>query len=580
MGTAYTTEKNTQILIALMKKHGVKKIVVSPGATNICFVASVQYDPFFELYSAVDERSAAYIACGLAEESGEPVALSCTGATASRNYIPGLTEAYYRKLPVLAITSTQLTGRIGHNIPQVIDRSVSMNDIKRLSIELPEVYNAETEWSCCVKVNEALLELHHQGGGPVHINLITTYSGDFSCLELPDVRLINRIESYQEMPAIEGKKIAIFVGSHRKWSENLIYQVDRFCEKYNGVVIVDHTSNYEGEYGVLANLVTNQECYIADCRKMDLLIHIGNMSGAYINIYPKRVWRVCPDGKICDTFKKLEYVFEMEEEVFFEQYNNREARIEQEMSYAEEWRNERKALIKKIPELPFSNLWIAQKLSEHIPDHSVVHFGILNSLRSWNIFDLPKTVRCYSNTGGFGIDGCVSSLLGASLHNRDKLYFGFVGDLAFFYDMNSIGNRALGANLRLLIVNNGKGTEFRNYNHFGSRFGEQADLFIAAAGHYGNKSHMLIKHYAEDLGFLYLTASTKEEFLKSMECFASNNGQEKPIIFEVFTSSEDESEALRLVSRIGEIDKSSVAKKVVKGILGDKGVEIVKKIIR
>ena len=60
-----------------------------------------------------------------------------------------------------------------------------MNDIKRLSIELPEVYNAETEWSCCVKVNEALLELHHKGGGPVHINLTTTYSGDFSCLELP-----------------------------------------------------------------------------------------------------------------------------------------------------------------------------------------------------------------------------------------------------------------------------------------------------------------------------------------------------------------------------------------------------------
>lgn len=46
MGIAYTTEKNTQILIALMKKHGVKKIVVSPGATNICFVASVQHDPF------------------------------------------------------------------------------------------------------------------------------------------------------------------------------------------------------------------------------------------------------------------------------------------------------------------------------------------------------------------------------------------------------------------------------------------------------------------------------------------------------------------------------------------------------
>lgn len=69
------------------------------------FIGSIQNDSWFEIYSSVDERSAAYLACGLAAETGEPVVISCTGATASRNYMPGLTEAYYRKLPVLAITS-------------------------------------------------------------------------------------------------------------------------------------------------------------------------------------------------------------------------------------------------------------------------------------------------------------------------------------------------------------------------------------------------------------------------------------------------------------------------------------------
>ena len=101
----YTERKNILILIALLKGHGIKKIVISPGTTNMMFVASVQQDSWFEIISAADERSAAYIACGLAHESGEPVVLSCTGATASRNYLPGLTEAYYRKLPVLAVTS-------------------------------------------------------------------------------------------------------------------------------------------------------------------------------------------------------------------------------------------------------------------------------------------------------------------------------------------------------------------------------------------------------------------------------------------------------------------------------------------
>lgn len=124
METHYTDEVNVEILIALMKHHGVRRIVVSPGTTNITFVASLQQDSFFQLFSAADERSAAYIACGLAAETGEPVALSCTGATASRNYLPGLTEAFYRKLPVLAVTSTQHPGRVGHHIAQVIDRGM------------------------------------------------------------------------------------------------------------------------------------------------------------------------------------------------------------------------------------------------------------------------------------------------------------------------------------------------------------------------------------------------------------------------------------------------------------------------
>ena len=581
MEKGYTVEKNAQILISLMKKHGVRKVVASPGATNVCFVASIQQDPYFEVYSSVDERSAAYIACGLAEESGEAVALSCTGATASRNYVSGLTEAYYRKIPILAITSTQFTGRVGHNIPQVIDRSASMNDIQRLSVELPVIYSAEEEWLCCVKANEALLELKHHGGGPVHINLTTTYSNEYSCKELPEARFIDRICVNDTFPKLSGEKIAIIVGAHSKWEDRLTKLVDKFCEKYNAVVLYDHTSNYTGNYGVLANLITNQELYRPDCQSMDVLIHLGNVSGAYMTLYPDKVWRVNPDGEICDTFKKLEYVFEMKEEAFFNYYVTHAPNSSKNVTYAEEWKKEREKILSKIPDLPFSNIWIAQQMSKELPENSVLHLVILNSLRSWNLFDMAKSIRGYSNTGGFGIDGCVSSLIGASLANPEILYFGIIGDLAFFYDLNSIGNRHIGNNVRLLIINNGKGTEFRNYNHNAAKFGNDADKYIAAAGHFGNKSSVLLKHYAEDLGFKYCSASTKEEFLSNIEFFVSNKHYDQPILFEVFTSSENESDALKLVSRIdmGENQQTNVAKKIVKTILGESGVKTIKKII-
>ena len=81
----YNTERGIQILISLLKQKGIRKVVASPGATNVTFVGSIQNDPFFEIYSCVDERSAAYMACGMAAESGDPIVLSCTGATSSRN---------------------------------------------------------------------------------------------------------------------------------------------------------------------------------------------------------------------------------------------------------------------------------------------------------------------------------------------------------------------------------------------------------------------------------------------------------------------------------------------------------------
>ena len=579
MELLYTNEKHTQILIALLKAHGIKKVIASPGTTNITFIASIQHDPYFEIYSAADERSAAYIACGLSAESGEPVVLSCTGATASRNYIPALTEAFYRKLPILAITATQPIDRIGHNIAQVIDRRVQLNDIVKLSVQVSGVNNEDDKWACEIAINKAILELKHRGGGPVHINFTTTYSTIYNTKVLPDVNVINRITYKDKLPNIPKGKIGIFVGNHKKWNSKLTDLVDTFCEKYNAIVFCDHNSNYKGKYRAFAGLIATQENYKSPCCFVDLLIHIGDIYGGYMFFYPTKVWRVNPDGEVCDTFRKLQYTFEMEEEDFFERYVNVTTTEKSKNTFIAEWKNEYEKIYAKIPELPFSNAWIAQNTISKIPKNSVLHLGILNSLRTWNYFEAPQSVLGYSNTGGFGIDGCVSSLIGASLAEPNKLFFEVVGDLAFFYDMNSIGNKHVGNNIRLMVINNGRGTEFRNYGHIGHRFGEDADMYIAAAGHYGKKSHLLLKHYAEDLGFEYISASNKEEYLNSVEKYLNPKITDKPILFEIFTDSKDESEAIRIMKNI-ELPTKIKVKKMVKSAIGEQGVNIIKKIIR
>lgn len=573
----YTNERSVQILISLLKQYNIRKIIASPGTTNMTFVASMMQDPWFEIYSSVDERSAAYIACGMAAESGEVVVLSCTGATASRNYVSGLTEAYYRKLPILAVTSTQDIVRVGHLMPQVINRQTMQNDISMLSEHIPVTNNETDEWSNTIKINRALLELHHRGGGPVHLNLTTTYSRDFSVKELPQARLIRRICWGEEFPPFPKGRVAIFIGSHLKFTAIENAAIDHFCATHDAVVFCDHTSGYNGKYGVPVSILTSQEkdmCHLVDT---DLLIHIGEVSGGYITMRPKAVWRVNPDGELRDLYQHLTHVFEMREQQFFEYYSDES--VVPRTTFYDSCLKELHATYMLIPDnLPFSNVWIAKQTAHRLPKGSVLHLGILNSLRTWNFFISPDDVYGYSNTGGFGIDGNLSSLIGASLVCPNRLYYCVLGDLAFFYDMNVVGNRHVANNIRILLVNNGKGTEFRNYTHPGAAFGDDADEFIAAAGHYGNKSNALVKHYAEDLGYEYLSANNKEEYLKEVERFLVTEITEKPMIFEVFTNSRDESEAIKVINNLT-VSPVGILRNAAKTILSDNCKKIVRNII-
>lgn len=583
----YTVERGQQILISLLKQNGIRKIIASPGNTNVTFVGSVQNDPFFEVYSSVDERSAAYMAVGMAEETGEAIVLSCTGATASRNYIPGLTEAFYRKLPILAVTATQNENRIGHMIPQMMDRSQQLKDMVVHSEHVPVPRDENDEWDATIRLNRAVLALRHRGGGPVHINLATDYNKDFSVKELPVAHCIRRYMLWDEFPKLPMGRIGICVGNHLPWTVKQKEAVDRFCSAYGAVVFCEHCSNYEGKYRVNLGIVNQQEMYSKDEFATDLLIHIGEVSG-YGNggcAKTKVVWRINEDGELRDPMHKLANVFEVREEDFFNRYADMAEGSEEQRVKGKAWlescHKSYDRLHSLIPELPLSNLWMAMNTAHRLPQDCVLHVGILNSLRAWTLFDTPQSVQGQSfvNTGGFGIDGCMSSMIGGSAARPDKLHFLVIGDLAFFYDLNAMGNRHVGNNVRILLVNNGKGTEFRNYNHFAARFGDEADRFMAAAGHYGNKSHLLVKHYAEDLGFDYMQASTKEEYLSHIDRFLTPTITDKPMLLEVFTNNEDESDALKQINHLIEDSKSKL-KTIVKSVLPEGAVDMIKKMVK
>lgn len=578
----YNNDIACLVLISLLKAHGIKHIVASPGATNLSFIGSIQHDDFFKIYSCADERSAAYLACGLAAQLGEPVAISCTGATSSRNYMPGITEAYYRKLPVLAITSNNgASFNYGQLVPQVLDRSNQPNDTYKFSAYVRPINSDIEHWNANVLINRAILELKHHGGGPAQIDITSAYSHDYTIKELPNERVIDRVMPDDTFPELPEGRTAIFIGSHKTMSKELTEAIDSFCASNDAMVMCDTTSGYYGKYRVNSSLIAGQSGHTS-LRDIDTLIHIGEISGDYytMGVGGKTVWRVSEDGEIRDFFHRLRFIFEMPEADFFRHYSTNGVKKDSMLQQCLAEEAEIEALIPET--LPFSNPWIAWQSSKMLPANSILHFGILNSLRSWNFFNFPSGVETSCNVGGFGIDGILSTIIGASLAAPEKLCFCVVGDLAFFYDLNSLGNRHVGNNLRIMLINNGRGTEFTNFGHPGRLFGKDADPYIAAAGHYGNKSPKLIRDYSTDLGYEYLTASNKEEYLTNAKKFFSPERREHPIVFEVFTDSQDESDAIETMLNLKprEESESQGVRSAVKGmagrILGEKGKKIVR----
>ena len=548
----YDNLENIKMIIEILKENSIKDIVISPGGTNAKFISMIQNDTFFNCYSVVDERSAAYFAIGIYLQKRQPVCLLCTSAQATRNYLPGLTEAYYKKVPILAITMEKHPRFKYQGYMQAPDQTSLPNDSVKKSFELPFISDINDVYHSRRLINEAVLELTRNGNGPVQLCIPWL---DFKISDIYPSEI--SIERYKSLKGINlsNKKILIIIGEHSPFSNELRNAINNFCNNTNSVIYTNHLSNFSNNYSINGNLLLsciNDKDF--DLIRPDIVISIGGQTGDYPlytrlskTEYNFENWIISEDGKIQDTYDKLTKVFECSEIEFF---SNVEASCT-EHAYYEEWNRLNTELDRDI-EVPFSNVSIASYLHDKLPKDSIVQFSILNSLRIWNLFELNDNIECYSNVGAFGIDGGMSTLVGQSIVTN-KLCFMIIGDLAFFYDMNILGNRHIKNNLRILLINNDGGIEFKLH-------GENknvVDRYIAAEGHYKNA-----KGWAISCGFEYIEANSMERFKENVKKFISES--DKPIVFEVFVK--DVNEALAYKALI-ENNKKYTKNEKFKGLI-------------
>ena len=573
----YSNIKNVQYLVAALKSYNINKIVISPGNSHNAIVRSIEEDDFFETYSIVDERSAAFFACGIAQELNQPVAICCTAGTAASNYLSGVTEAFRRNLPLVVITADKHPYFLNQNEDQMIDQMSMFDTVTKCNKSLPEIENSIDQWYCQRLLNETLLELDHNGVGPIHINVPITkgmfaIGDDFNTVELPKFNRIyrhilkNSKENWREIfEYLIGKKVLFICGQDYHIKQEEIKCFEKIFEKYNCIFAVDKISNIHCEGAIEISRAVRSMGNRSAFTKPDIVISLAGNTALDYKFYLKNAniehWIVDNSGKIADPFKSLKRVFEGDLIDFLNEmlkYGDSAADNE----YFNSW----KACYDdfKMPEFEYSNIYSLEKLLNNLPKNSNLNIGNSTNIRLAQYFDIDPSVQIYCNRGVNGIDGCVSTFIGQAAVSPEKINYLVVGDLTFFYDMNSIWNHYVGSNVRIMMNNNEGAALF----HFNQGLEKYPTLNENVAAEHFAKA----KGWVESQGFKYLSASNKEEFDENLKEFLATDC-DKPIFFEVFTKKEQDAKLQKeFYEKVAIYDARSaavkLAKKTIKKVLG------------
>ena len=510
----YSDKKNILQLVALLRAHGVTKVVLCPGSRNAPIVHTLAGHPDFTCYSVTDERSAGFFAIGLALQGGTPAAVCCTSGTALLNLHPAIAEAYYQKVSLVVISADRPAAWINQMDGQTLPQPGVFRSLVKKSVDLPEIHTDEDEWYCNRLLNEALLELNHHGKGPVHINVI------------------DRLNKYNRRMMIVGQMNLIYL-FEKKYSKMLYKQFAWFTEHLgNQTVPGIPIRNFDA--ALYAMSPEMQEKMIPEL----VITYGGHIVSKRMKKYlrqhpPKEHWHVSPDGEVIDLFQgALTTIIEMDPFEFMEKIafllDNRTP------EYPRQWENFCKELPR--PELPYSEMSAIGSLIQALPASCALHLANSSAVRYAQLYSLPDTVEVCCNRGTSGIEGSLSTAIGYAAASK-KLNFVVIGDLSFFYDMNALWNNHFGSNLRILLLNNGGGEIFHTLP--GLEMSGTSHRFVTAV----HKTSA--KGWAEERGFLYQEVQDEKQLDEAMKTFTQPELLTQPVIMEVFTNKNKDARILK-----------------------------------
>ena len=502
----YSNKDNINILTSLLVAHGVRHAVVCPGSRNAPIVHNLNECPDITCYPVTDERSAGFYALGMAQRLKQPVAVCVTSGTALLNLSPAVAEAWYQHRPLVVISADRPPQWIDQLDGQTLPQSDALGRFVRKAVSLPEPQDAEQHWYCNRLINEALIIRN----APVHINVpVSEPLFDFSVEALPVERKIEWTPA-DISPAMLSHVTRMFLQAKRP------------------MLISGQPMNPGLDEAVM--MISDDECYVPD-----FVLYIGG------SIVSKRVkhflrkaretWVVNETGEVSDTFMNLTHIVQGDGEAVADHI--RFMLVMEPHPFVQMWDE----LLAKVQEQalgyePGYSQMAAVKYFEASVGEADIHYANSSAIRLANSF-ARHPVWC--NRGVNGIEGSLSTAAGFSVVSSDRV-FCVIGDLSFFYDQNALWNQNLRGNLRILLLNNGRGGIFNMLS--GLEQSPARDQMVAAAHHTSAEGVCSQNH------IVYLRADGPHQLTQAVDALL-NIESDRPVLLEVFTDPSDDERTLR-----------------------------------
>lgn len=546
----FSKKLNVQLITETLKSFGIEHIVLSPGSRNGALSTHFTHHPGFKTYSIVDERSAGFVALGMAQQLRQPVVVCCTSGSALVNYYPAVTEAFYQNIPLIVLSADRPEHLVDNFDGQTIRQKNALDLHCYHSTQLFENESTESLTDNLGLIKKAVVSCL-QNSGPVHINMPfseplyefqETIDINFDEFKIPqkekfDINsddFVNRWNS--------SKKKLILVGMQFP-DKNLNELMGKLGEDDSVVILTETISNLHSKrfFNKIDSVIFSLSSELLEELKPEILLTIGqNVVSKKVKAFlrnhpPQQHWHLDEFWQP-DTYQRLTDRISVKPVEFLKNFVPKI--ISRESDYFTNWNSIRIEKEQKQKEFAqkttYSDFKVFEKLIETYPENIQVQYGNSSVIRYAQLFDHSQANEIFCNRGTSGIDGCTSTAAGASMVNEKQTVL-ITGDISFFYDSNGLWNNYIPNSFRIILINNGGGNIFKIIP------GPENSGVVEQV--FETRHQLSAEHLAKMFGFEYIGVNSLEELNSEIDGFYSNSF--KPKIMEINTSNVENSEIMR-----------------------------------